>query len=443
MARMGAEEAVQGQGTTKFKLKLDMHPAQQEIYGDPARFKVVAAGRRFGKSLLAAMLCLVVAWSKDDALVLWASPTHDQARKAMRTILRVLRQVPRRYWEVNRTTGEIYLNNGSIIMFRSAERFDNLRGDGLDFVVLDEAAFMPKEVWTQALRPALADKQGNALLISTFDGENWFYDLYRQACDPELTEWSGWRLPTSCNPYVPVAEIEEIRRTTPEDIFAQEFLASPLKFSGAVFPGERLDWAWKAGKEWLMPPAEAIVLDTGQMVLGRTGTEAGLDWGWNVTAMELCLETAEGNIVWFAEQIWLRVELREKCKQIAAICEQWNVEIIYADAAGNEENAMLAAILEETGAPTVVQPVPFAQYKRPGVVTRSYYLEREREIVTPACVQLNIDSRAYHYERSKDGIRDDKYAKGNDHTVDACTAFYASRSGSLADVLRDNAEEAA
>lgn len=442
MPRVAAEErSVRAPST--FRFRLDLHPAQQEIFESKARFKVVAAGRRFGKTMLAGIMCLVVAMSVPDAVVMWVSPSHRQSKKAMRWMLRWLRQIPRELWDANRTDQEIFiLGNGSIIQFVSAERFDNLRGDGLTFVVLDEAAKIPQEAWNDVLRPTLADTGGSAMFIGTFKGENWFYDLWRRAMDPASSpEWEGWKLPTSENPYIPESEIEQMRRDMTHEEFEQEIMCSPITYQGAVFPGERLNAAWDAGQHFEIQMVQ--IGDEGRPVLLQP--EAGLDWGWNVTAFEVCAELPNGQIVWLDEDVFKRVELNEKCHAIAELCLKHRIACIYADAAGADENVTLAKILEELGAPTVVQPVPFNAYKRAGILARSYYLERGMEVITPLCSQLKADSMAYHYDKDRSGsqLNDLKPAKGNDHTVDAATAFYASRASDLGEALFADREEAA
>lgn len=429
MGRLGTEDRVALQETPEtWRFDLRFHPAQQAIWEDPARFKVVAAGRRFGKTTLAMAFALVVATSRPNALVLWAAPNHDTARKAMRAMLRL---IPRRYREANRTTQEIFLSTGGIIMFRSAERFDNLRGDGLDAAVCDEAAFMPEAAWTQAIRPALSDKKGVALLISTFDGENWFWHAYRRAIEPKNVLWQGWTFTTLDNPYIDPQEVEDAKATLPREVFLQEFMASPMAFAGAVFPSERIEKATSLGRNFRL---ELRSVRDGRPTLLKP--EAGLDWGHQVTAFELCVELGDGRVAWVGEEIFEKVELTARCRAIAEICRDSNVETIYADAAGASENVTLAKVLAEVGAPTYVQPVPFNVYKRPAIVTRSWFLEQEREVLTDGCPQLIVDSKAYHYDKSGD-----RPAKGNDHTVDAATCFYASRASSIGDLIGE-AEEA-
>jgi len=410
--RSGQDSILEG-GAARWRFEVDMHPAQEQIYRDPARIKVVAAGRRFGKTVLCTADMMVTAATKPTANVMWIAPAHRQTRMAMRMIAKALPTAQR---EVNRTTQEIFLSTGGRMSFVSGERPDNLRGEGLDLVVIDEAAFVDESLWTQAVRPALSDRAGRALLISTFKGENWFYDLYRFAIDQANAEWNGWCFPTSANPYIPAAEIENARNELTKDEFGQEYLAIPTVFVGAVFDGDRLNAAADQGRGGVpVPPGAAC--------------EAGLDWGWNVTALEVCMESQDGRISWVDEQVYRKVELAERCEQIAAICKQYRVSTIYCDAAGATENVTLAKILERAGAPTFVQPVAFGAYKRAGIMARNWHLENGREVLGPHCTQLLADSKSYHY------ADDDKPAKGNDHTVDAATAFYASRAHVLGDEL--------
>lgn len=422
MPRKAGRDLSQDTNVDEWEFQLDLHPAQQEVWESDARFKVVAAGRRFGKTVLGVAKILVAATSHPNSVSLWVAPSHSQARMALDMMASI---IPREYREVNRTLSEIYLPNGSKIVFRSGERWDNLRGDGLVCAVLDEAAFLDERVWTEAVRPALSDHKGEALLISTFNGENWFYQYFRRGIEEDNDQWASWRFLTLDNPFIDPAEVEEAKRNLPREVFEQEYEASPMAFSGAVFDSAKIDAAYEAGKSFQMPekqtprptiPGIPVIVDD------VYPTEAGLDWGWLNTAFEICVELQDGRIAWVYEKVYERIELNERCEAIATICRDFNVKTIYADAAGASENVTLARILERFGVQTYVQPVPFATYKKLGIQTRSFYLEQGREILTSKCGQLRVDSKAYHYDPTGE-----KPAKGDDHTVDAATAFYASR----------------
>jgi len=418
--RKGGLDLVNDTHVDEWVFELDLHQAQKEVWDSNARFKVVAAGRRFGKTVLGTAKILVAATSKPKSVSLWVGPSHSQARMALDMIASL---VPRQYREVNRTLSEIYFPNGSKIVFRSGERWDNLRGDGLVCAILDEGAFLDERVWTEAVRPALSDHRGEALLISTFSGENWFYKYFRRAIEEENDQWASWRFKTSDNPFIPLEEIEEAKRMLPREVFEQEYEASPMAFSGAVFDSAKIDEAHEAGKDFQIPnPTLKFV--PGQIVRQEPAypAEAGLDWGWLNTALEVCVELPDGRIAWVEEKIYERIELNERCEAIAKMCRDFNVKTIYCDAAGASENVTLARVFDNHGLDTYVQPVPFATFKKVGIQVRSYYLEQGREILTRSCGGLRADSKAYHYDPTGE-----KPAKGDDHTVDACTAFYASK----------------
>ncbi len=424
--RRAGRDIANGAQVDEWAFELELHPAQREVWDSPARFKVVAAGRRFGKTVLGMAKILVAATSHPNSVSLWVAPSHSQSRMALDMVGTA---IPRDAREVNRTLSEIYLPNGSKLVFRSGERWDNLRGDGLVCAILDEGAFLDERVWTEAVRPALSDHKGEALLISTFNGENWFYKYYRNAIEEDNDQWASWRFSTIDNPFIDPLEIEEARRNLPREVFEQEYEASPMAFSGAVFDSEKIDAAFDAGREFEMPKSQIrrpVAPGVPVIIENTYPTEAGLDWGWLNTVIEICCETPDGKIAWIYEKVFERIELNERCEAIARLCHDYNVKTVYCDAAGASENVTLARILERLGVQTYVQPVPFGTFKKLGIQTRSFYLEKGREILTSHCPGLRVDSKAYHYD--PDG---EKPAKGSDHTVDAATAFYASRGDAL------------
>ena len=411
MSRGSDEERITGSNADiEWNLNVSLHDAQREIWEDDHRFQVVAAGRRFGKTMLAGVKAIAAAAAKPDAEVMWVSPSHAQSREAMRWIAK---QIPKPYRSINHTMGEIHLASGGRIQFRSAERYDNIRGVGLDLAVIDEAAFVPQAVWTQVLRPALADRRGRAFFISTFSGENWFYEMWRAAHQPKYKEWRPFKFVSTDSPFFPPAELEESRRTMAKEEFEQEYLCSPISFKGAVFDSHALVAAIEAGENYTL------------------GTEphphlGGVDWGWQVTAVELCFETQGGLVVWDYEELFLQVGLEERCERLCDLAYNFGIVAYFTDQADPSANYALAQSLHRRGLSTFVQPVPFNAYKIPGIRARSMFLHQGREILTPRCPQAIIDSRAYKIDPVTD-----KPAKGNDHTVDAMTAFYACKIDAL------------
>lgn len=154
----------------------------------------------------------------DGGNLWWIAPTFPVSSEIWRDLKRACRDAWITKNEVERS---IDLPGGGRITVKSADNPDGLRGAGLDGVVLDEAASIKAEVWKQAVRPALSDKQGWAVFIGTPKGFNWFHDLYRDA--EHLPDWSRWQRPSSDNPLLTAAELADARREIGSFAFAQEY----------------------------------------------------------------------------------------------------------------------------------------------------------------------------------------------------------------------------
>jgi len=150
-----------------------------------------------------------------------------------RGIRALARQVPGA--KITKDEQMVTFSSGGTVQVRSADNPESLRGDGLNFVVLDECAFMRQSAWRESLRPALSDRRGGAMFISTPKGRNWFWRLFLRGQDAGEPDWASWQRPTSENPYIDPAEIEAAKRELPERIFRQEYLAEFLDDAGGVF----------------------------------------------------------------------------------------------------------------------------------------------------------------------------------------------------------------
>jgi phage terminase large subunit-like protein len=200
------------------------------VHNDPARFKVLSAGRRWGKTRLGVLECLDVASKGGRAW--WVAPSYKISEVGWRPLSRMARRIPGA--QVKLADREVTLPNGGAVAVRSADSPGGLRGEGLDFVVFDECAFMREEAWTEEIRPALSDKQGRALFISTPKGRNWFWSIYQRGEQNE-PGWASFTFRTVDNPYIPPAEVEDARRDIPELVFLQEYEAQFVDMEGAVF----------------------------------------------------------------------------------------------------------------------------------------------------------------------------------------------------------------
>jgi len=218
------------------ELDVQLHPAQLEIFNSTARFKVVSAGRRFGKSRLAAWILIIKALQSESKDVFYIGPTFQQAKDIMWNMLKELLHDTDLIETTHENTATMKLVNGRRISLKGSDRPDTLRGVGLAYVVLDEYASMKVEVWEQIIRPTLSDVKGGALFIGTPAGKNHFYDLYLEAEKDE--DWEAFQYTSIDNPLIDPKEVEVAKRTMSTQAFRQEFEASFVSFTGGIFKNE-------------------------------------------------------------------------------------------------------------------------------------------------------------------------------------------------------------
>ena len=159
---------------------------------------------------------------KPNATVWYVGPSYRQAK---RIAWNRLKKITRPYWaeKARETELSTKLINGSTLAVRGADRPDSLRGDGLDFVVLDEFACMRPEAWEEVLRPALSDRLGRALFIRTPKGRNHFYYYFEYAKTD--ADWAAFPFTTAQGGIVDAKELHNAARQLDADCYQQEFEA--------------------------------------------------------------------------------------------------------------------------------------------------------------------------------------------------------------------------
>lgn len=217
-------------------LQVKLHEKQLEVFNDNTRFKVVAAGRRFGKSRLAAWTLLIEALKSKTKDVFYIAPTYQQAKDIMWAMLKELGNEV--IIAAHENTSVLTLRNGRKIYLKGADRPDTLRGVGLAFVVIDEYADIKPNVWEQIVRPALADVQGGALFIGTPKGRNHFYEMFKLGEAGKNPEWTSFHFTSYDNPLIPASEIEAAKESMSSFAFRQEFLSSFEAASRDIFKPE-------------------------------------------------------------------------------------------------------------------------------------------------------------------------------------------------------------
>jgi predicted phage terminase large subunit-like protein len=210
---------------------------QQKVFSDKTRFKVVAAGRRCGKSRLAAWAMIIRALQTPNVTVFYVAPTQGQARDIMWSVIEDLAYPVIDKKHVNNM--EFKLVNGSRINLKGADRPDTMRGVSLEYLVMDEYADMKPQVWEEVLRPALADRQGDALFIGTPKGRNHFYELHAYASAEEDESYKGWHFTSYDNETLKAEEIDLAKKSMSSYAFRQEFMASFEALGSEIF---KEDW---------------------------------------------------------------------------------------------------------------------------------------------------------------------------------------------------------
>lgn len=230
-------------------LRLSLHPAQQVIHNSKARFKVVAAGRRFGKTVYAVMRCLIagLAETSDGGVpldttseVVYIGVDREQAKRNAWNLFKTLGRPV--ISQTHENTAVITLVNGVRIRLLGMDSPDAARGMKLRYAVLDEYADMPEAVWGEIVRPALMDCKGGALFIGTPKGKNHFYQLMLEAMSGKKN-WEGFNFTSLDNPTLDPEElkdvVEEYSGGGSEHLREQEIYAKFIAKGGKIFDADQ------------------------------------------------------------------------------------------------------------------------------------------------------------------------------------------------------------
>ncbi|GEO26678.1 hypothetical protein AAC03nite_24630 [Alicyclobacillus acidoterrestris] len=299
--------------TKQAKIKLyTPHQGQRVLHRSEARFRVATCGRRWGKTYACANEIVKFAWEHPGTLTWWVAPTYRQTMTAYRLITRNFRDA---IVKDTRTELRIEWESGGVTEFRSADNFDALRGEGVSFLVIDEAAMIPREAWEAALRPTLSDTGGHCIIVSTPKGRNWFFGVWSRGQDPAFPEWESFKFPTWANPYISPEEIEEARATLPSDVFRQEYEAEFLEDSAGVFRGIR--------------DCVSGVLEEPQA--GRRYVA-----GWDIAkhqdfSVVVVMDAERGHVVAFGR--FNQVDYALQLHRVEAVCKKYNARLLM-DATG-------------------------------------------------------------------------------------------------------------
>jgi len=205
---------------------------QATVAKSDKRFRTLVAGRRLGKTTLGIREICKHA-SQPNRICFAVCPSYRQAKNVW--WLKLKRKLFQLHWidKINEAELTIYLKNGSQIALKGAENYDSLRGNRVDFLVMDEVADIKPEAFYESIRPMLSDSKGSALFLGTPKGRNWFYDLYTK---PEQdAEWGSWQFTTEEGGFVDEDELESARKLLDERSYNQEYRAQFVTYSGVIY----------------------------------------------------------------------------------------------------------------------------------------------------------------------------------------------------------------
>jgi hypothetical protein len=202
-------------------MKVNLKRSQWKVFRSDRRFRVLVAGRRFGKTFLALVELCQAAWGP-GRLAWYVGPT---IRMAKSNCWKALKKMTQPYWASppNETELRIELISGGTICVKGADNYDSLRGRGLDFLVMDKYACIAPQAWTEALRPALADRIGKALFIGTPQEFNHVHELYESA--QSHLDWKTFQFTTAQGGNVSPEELQNAAKQLDDRIYRQEFEA--------------------------------------------------------------------------------------------------------------------------------------------------------------------------------------------------------------------------
>lgn len=231
-----AKDLYRDAGPTSRWSPLRYHDAQARFWSSTARFRMIAAGRRSGKTELAKRELILKAAefsTHPDGWFVFAAPTHDQARRIFWEDVKKL--VPKAWRRKPDSEGRmtIYLVNGAEITVLGMDKPSRIEGRALDGIHLDEFADMKPTAWESNVRPALSTdgRPGFAIFTGVPNGRNHFYRLWKKAKGRPDWETFSW---VSAD-ILPIAEVESAKEDLDPVTFAQEYEATFANFTGRAY----------------------------------------------------------------------------------------------------------------------------------------------------------------------------------------------------------------
>lgn len=395
-------------------MKIKLHRNQGTVFHSTSRFKVIAAGRRFGKTVMACVILFYHALMNKDRIYWLVAPTYGQAKELAWDIL--LKMIPESVMakKPNESELKITLKTGCTIHLKGADNPETLVGRGISGLVIDEVAKIrnKKRVWEEILRPALSDYQGFCIFISTPQGKDYFWDLWVKGQRNE-DGYESWQFKTEDNPFIPRSEIKAAKDTMSERSFRQEYEASFEDFTGIIWPEF----------EEKIHVIEPIVLSqhltrVGAIDFATTGTTAAL----------FCTVDEDGNLYITGEYYQQNKRASEVSDSIRNRSEIW-----YGDPAGKRKsenrNGVLFSFFDEY-LDNGLTIIPAQNDVNPGINRVAEYFKHGKIRIFNTCKNLIAELEKYHWSEEREtvaGILEPKPYKSFDHACDCLRYLVMSR----------------
>lgn len=413
---------------TVVALDYEPFPYQEDFHLSEARYNVIVGGRRVGKSKMALQELIKHCLETRNAMAWWVSPTIAMARDVGFLDFKEFyaEDLAPVITNMHESHMRIRFKNGSYLYFKGGDSEKSLRGSGLTYVVVDEAAFIDEEVWNRALMPALADKKGKALLISTPNGRNWFHRLADHAYN-HPGEWSYRHWPSHINPLLTEETMNALAAGLDQTTFRQEFLAEFITSAGMVYDDFNEQNIIAADYPWNPHDFDLYL---------------GMDFGYaNPTAVGFfAVDRQMGNVIMFDELYVSKTSIDVIQDMVVQKLKSHHIGVddvlkVYTDPAGNAT--------ELSSGISPVDSLRMGRYRfrvenrgteiAPGLaLVRSYVRAADgsrKFFITANCVEAIRSMFGYTYgktntetikeEASKDGI--------HDHMCDAIRYFFVNK----------------
>jgi hypothetical protein len=401
------------------KLDYEPHPYQAIAHQSSARFRIPCCGRRWGKSIWAGRE-MTYALFKPEARYWIVGPDYSLAEKEFRVVyiditskLKLGSKLRRSAYNVQQGNMYMELPWGTVLEAKSAHKPESLVGEGLDGVIMSEAAKHSKETWQRFIRPALADKRGWAIFPSTPEGFNYYYALYELGSNPDFPEYQSWREPSWHNHILYPGgrqddEILAIEREVSEAFFKQEIAAEFTSFVGQIYDEFNRDLhvkqikynpAWK--NYWTF------------------------DFGFSApfVCLDIMVDPSDNVYVWREYQVqhlttWEHGQILKNRTNP----DQFHVDLMMGDPRGADEIATLAIML----GPMLARPVPWSN----GVEAVKRHLKLQPDgkpklFIDPSCTELIRQMESLRRAAEKEG-KNPKEGQHDydDHGPDALRYFF-------------------